>query len=94
MDEANQEIRLDNLEEGANENVANDQEGLLENNVNEGQEDQNNRRPPQNEEEDEEIDVEEHASSVLTILKPVALTMLIVIWAVKMISLPGQNQVG
>ncbi len=38
--------------------------------------------------------VEEHADVVLSILKPVAITMLLVIWAVRTINLPQQASVG
>jgi presenilin 1 len=39
--------------------------------------------------EDEEMSVEEHAQVVLAILKPVAITMMLVIWAVRVITIPN-----
>lgn len=50
-------------------------------------------QPHQEEEEDEEDSIEYQSETVLTILKPVAITMIFVVWAVKTITLPGRGQV-
>ncbi|KAH3764660.1 hypothetical protein Pelo_3482 [Pelomyxa schiedti] len=44
--------------------------------------------------EEEEMTVEEYAGVVLAILKPVSITMLIVIIIIRSLNIPGQNTVG
>lgn len=38
--------------------------------------------------------MEYHAETVMTIMKPVSLTMILVILAVKLITIPGREQIG
>lgn len=45
-------------------------------------------------EEDEEDSLEYQSDTVLTIMKPVSITMLIVVWAVRTITLPGRGTVS
>ena len=52
---------------------------------------QNNNQEEEEDEEENEILIEDHASGVLTILIPVAITMFIVIWTVKVMN-DGPNQ--
>jgi len=56
----------------------------------------NNATPQisQLQEEDEEESIEYQSETVLTILKPVSITMVFVAWAVKTITLPGRGQVS
>ncbi len=41
--------------------------------------------------EDDDLSMEDHAQVVLAILKPVAITMLLVIWAVRVITIPSSK---
>jgi len=45
-------------------------------------------------EDDEDEDIQYQADTVITIMKPVSITMLLVVWAVKAINLPGRNTVS
>jgi len=52
------------------------------------------QQPEEDLDEDEEEDLEYHAETVLTVMKPVSITMIFVVWAVKAITLPGRGSVG
>jgi hypothetical protein len=45
-------------------------------------------------EEEEEEDLEYQAETVMTILKPVSITMIFVIWAVKTVTIPVGSSAG
>eukprot|EP01116_Phalansterium_solitarium_P017491 TRINITY_DN4319_c0_g1_i1.p1 TRINITY_DN4319_c0_g1~~TRINITY_DN4319_c0_g1_i1.p1 ORF type:complete len:445 (+),score=143.03 TRINITY_DN4319_c0_g1_i1:286-1620(+) len=50
--------------------------------------------PEEEEEEDEEESLEYHADTVVTVMQPVSLTMILVVAAVRTITLPAQNSVS
>jgi len=75
------------------EELENEREGLLQSEK-EQQTSVANTVDEEPEEEEEDEDLEYHAETVITVLKPVALTMLFVVWAVRTINLSSQSQSG
>jgi hypothetical protein len=52
-------------------------------------------QPDKKKEEEEEVpDIEYEAETVMTILKPVSITMIFVIWAVKTVTIPVGSSAG
>eukprot|EP01091_Cochliopodium_minus_P002553 TRINITY_DN123_c2_g1_i1.p1 TRINITY_DN123_c2_g1~~TRINITY_DN123_c2_g1_i1.p1 ORF type:complete len:373 (-),score=97.84 TRINITY_DN123_c2_g1_i1:51-1169(-) len=73
-------------------NINDEEDNNLNNQNNQNNDNQNQNLPNQDEEEEEEEEIfDKHADSVLAILRPVAITMFLVIFIVKLLSGPNQQ---
>ena len=76
-----EEVKINDKEEGKNNTNAKNNKTT----TSSKQQEKVTQTAYQEEEDDEEEDLDEQADTVMTILKPVSITMLFVIWAVKAI---------